>query len=130
MYCSDECKSFMLGTMKRNSDLLVNLPATETECRSWVDSKLRKKDGSLNLDTIQKENRGYAGDRSRVGVYLGCGLIRYELETKTPPQRGKLLFANANLSIIHMIITMGTEAGEVECDEVAPESYNFGIWGA
>ena len=42
LYCSDECKSFMLGTMKRNPGLLDNNPTTETECRSWVDSKLRK----------------------------------------------------------------------------------------
>lgn len=52
LYCSDECKSFMLGTMKRNPSLLDNIPTTETECRSWVDSKLRKKDGSLNYKLI------------------------------------------------------------------------------
>ena len=52
LYCSDECKSFMLGTMKRNPGLLDNIPTTETECRSWVDSKLRKKDGSLNYKLI------------------------------------------------------------------------------
>lgn len=52
LYCSDECKSFMLGTMKRNPGLLDDIPTTETECRSWVDSKLRKKDGSLNYKLI------------------------------------------------------------------------------
>lgn len=52
LYCGDDCKSFMLGTMKRNPGLLDDIPTNEAECRVWVDKKLRKKDGSLNYKLI------------------------------------------------------------------------------
>lgn len=124
-------KLFMLGTMKRNPGLLDNNPTTETECRSWVDSKLRKEKFLKLGYNVEGKTEDILAIETGLGcIWGGVVLSGMNWKTKTPPQRGKLLFANANLSIIHMIITVGTEAGEVEGDEVAPESYNFGIWGA
>ena len=53
--------------------------------------------------------------------YVGCGVMGYEVESKRGGEGGKVVFGNGKVRIIEMIMRMGREGGEVECEEVGGE---------